>query len=247
MAGIGAFYLLNGRDEIYGRMFVRLGVTAGLIATIFMAFPTGDGQGRMIARHQPVTLAAMEGLFNTREGAPIALIGQPDVPKKRLDNPIEVPRMLSFLTYYRWQAEVKGLDAFPEQNWPDSIPLLYYAYHIMVGLGTIFIAVMGLAAWRLKTGSLYKSRGVLWTLMLLVPFPFIANIAGWTTAELGRQPWLVYGIMRTGEGASPHVSAGNTLFTLIGFMGLYAILSMLFLFLVHREIGQGPIPRTAAG
>jgi cytochrome d ubiquinol oxidase subunit I len=242
MASIGAFYLLVRRHEAYGRMFVRLGVITGLVASVLMAFPTGDGQGKNIARHQPVTLAAMEGLFQTSEGAPLALIGQPDTVQKKLDNPIVVPRMLSFLTYQRWMAEVKGLDAFPEDRWPDNIPLLYFSYHIMVGLGTIFIAVMAVSVWKLRRGTLFSSRRWLWVVMLMLPFPYIANTAGWITAEVGRQPWVIYGLMRTSEGASYHVSAGNTLFTLIGFMGMYTVLGVLFLFLVQREIDHGPEP-----
>jgi len=242
MASIGAFYLLNGTHGNYGRTFVRLGVIAGAIASVLMAVPTGDGQGRNIARYQPVTLAAMEGLFRTQEGAPVVLVGQPDMVQRRLDNPVEIPRLLSFLTYQRWMADVKGLDSFPEDLWPDNIPLLYYSYHIMVGLGTIFIAVMLVSAWKLWKGTLYASRRWLWVILLMLPFPFIANTAGWITAEVGRQPWVIYGLMRTSQGASMNVSAGNTLFTLIGFMGMYALLSILFLFLVRREIEHGPEP-----
>ena len=164
------------------------------------------------------------------------MIGQPDVDKQRLDNPLLVPRALSFLTYRRWKAEVKGLNAFPPDRWPDNIPLVYFSYHIMVGLGTIFIALMALAA----LGRLFRQRGLLWLLMLAAPFPYIANTAGWVTAEVGRQPWLIYGLMRTPQGVSPYVSAGNALFTLIGFMGMYAVLSILFLLLVYREIDHGP-------
>jgi len=242
MASIGAFYLLIGKHEEYGRTFVRVGVTGGFIASVLLLFPTGDGQGRNIARYQPVTLAAMEGLFESIEGAPIAIVGQPDTQKKRLDNPLLIPRALSLVTYQRWMAEVRGLDAFPEDRWPDNIPLLYYAYHIMVGLGTIFIAVMAVCAWKLWKGRLYTARAWLWVLMMLLPFPYIANTAGWVTAELGRQPWVIYGLMRTSEGASMNVSAGNTLFTLIGFMGMYTLLSILFLFLAGREINHGPAP-----
>jgi cytochrome d ubiquinol oxidase subunit I len=242
MAAVGAFYLLHKQHEEHGRTFVRLGVTVGGIAALLMAFPTGDGQGKMLALHQPATLAGMEGLFETVEGAPLAIIGQPDVDKRRLDNPLVVPKALSFLTYQRWNAEVKGLDQIPDDRWPDNIPLLYYSYHIMVGLGTIFIAVMALAGWKLWKGTLYTSPPMLWTLMLLAPFPYIANTAGWTTAEVGRQPWLIYGLMRTSEGSSPYVSAGNALFTLIGFMGMYMLLGILFLFLVRREVEHGPEP-----
>ncbi len=240
MASIGAFYLLNGSYEEHAKTFLRLGVTAGLLCSLLLPFPTGDGQGKNIARYQPVTLAAMEGLFETTEGAPLAIVGQPDVAQRRLDNPLTVPRMLSFLTYQRWMAEVKGLDAFPENQWPDNIPLLYYSYHIMVGLGTIFIAVMAISAWKLWRGRLFESRPWLWILMLMLPFPFIANTAGWITAEVGRQPWVIYGLMRTSEGASFNVSSGNALFTLIGFMGVYTVLSILFLFLVYREVEHGP-------
>lgn len=246
MAGVGAFYLLSGRHEEYGRAFLQVGVWVGVAATILQLYPTGDGQGRMLAEHQPASLAAMEGLFRTERGAPLALIGQPDVERRRLDNPIVVPRMLSFLTYRRWMSEVNGLDAFPEEDWPDNIPLLYYSYHVMVGLGTMFIAIMAVAAWLLRSGKLFATRWMLWILMLAIPFPYIANTAGWITAEVGRQPWVIYGLMRTAEGYSRSVSAGNALFTLIGFMGLYTVLSILFLFLVRREIEHGPGPDHAA-
>jgi cytochrome d ubiquinol oxidase subunit I len=242
VASIGSWYLLSGRHEAQGRTFLRVAVPLGLVASIAMAMPTGDGQGKNVARYQPVTLAAMEGLFETREGASLALIGQPDMEKLRLDNPVEIPRMLSFLTYNRWKAEVKGLDAFPRESWPENVPLLYYGYHIMVGLGTIFIGVMGLSALLLPKGRLFTTRPALWLLMLMLPFPYLANTAGWMTAELGRQPWLVYGVMRTADGVSRNVSAGNALFVLLGFLGMYALLGILLLFLLSREIDHGPEP-----
>lgn len=240
MAAVGAFYVLAKRDEEYGKIFLRLGVISGLVASVLVAFPTGDAQVKNVAEHQPVTFAAMEGLFETKAGAELILIGQPDMEKLTIDNPIHIPRLLSFLTYQRWMAEVKGLTAFPREDWPTNIPLLYYSYHIMVGLGTIFIALMALAAYLLWKRKLYSARWMLWILMLSFPFPYIANTTGWMTAELGRQPWLVYGLMRTTEGASPLVSAGNGLFTLIGFMGMYTLLALLFLFLVMREVLHGP-------
>ena len=240
MASVGAFYLLAQRHAEFGRTFLRVSVIVGVIAACLQLFPTGDAQGRMIAENQPPTLAAMEGLFQTQQGAPLAILGQPDVANQRLDNPLIVPRALSFLTYRRWSAEVQGMDKFPQQDLPDRIELLYYSYHIMVGLGTIFIIILLVAAWKLWRGSLYDSRAMLWALMLALPFPFIANTAGWITAEVGRQPWLVYGLMRTANGASPLVSAGNAWFTLLGFLGLYMVLGILYLFLVYREIEKGP-------
>jgi cytochrome d ubiquinol oxidase subunit I len=242
MAAVGAFYLLTKRDEFYGRTFVSTGVIVGVIAAVLQLMPTGDLQGKLISQHQPATLAAMEGLFETQEGAPLAILGQPDVQKRKLDNPLEVPNMLSFLTYKKWSANVRGLDAFPQDQWPDKIEMLYYSYHVMVGLGTIFIAVMGVAALLLWWGKLFESRWMLWLLMLCAPLPYIANTAGWMTAELGRQPWLIYGLMRTAQGVSPRVGAGNAWFTLIGFMGLYLVLGILWLFLIYREIEIGPDP-----
>lgn len=240
MSAVGAYYLLANRDVEYGKIFINMGVTVGLITAILMAFPTGDGQGKNVAFHQPVTLAAMEGLFETAEGAHLTLIGQPDMEKMKMDNPFHIPKMLSFLTYYRWNAEVKGLDAFPKDLWPTNIPLLYYSYHIMVGLGTIFVAIMAVAVFMLWRKRLFTTRWLLWVLMLAFPFPYIANTAGWMTAELGRQPWLVYGLLRTVDGTSTNVSAGNTLFTLLGFLGMYFVVGVLFLLLVIKTISHGP-------
>ena len=129
---------------------------------------------------------------------------------------------------------------FPEDQWPTSIELLYYSFHVMAGLGTLFIAIMGVAALQLWRGRLPYSTPLLWVLMLAFPFPYIANTAGWMTAELGRQPWLVYGLMRTVNGVSPTVHSGTALFTLIGFCGLYLVLGLAFLFLIGREIAHGP-------
>jgi len=209
MASVGAYYLLVKKDKDYGRIFIRTGIISGIIASLLVAFPSGDTQGKNVALHQPVTLAAMEGLFETKEGADLMIIGQPDMEKLRMDNPLYVPKMLSFLTYNRWNATVKGLDAYPRDQWPDNIPLLYYSYHIKIGLGTLFIAVMVMSLFLLWRKRLYTARWALW--ILLLSFPYIANTAGWMTAELGRQPFLVYGLIRTIHGVSPTVSAGNRL------------------------------------
>ncbi len=242
MCAVGAYYLLEGKFEEYGRAFLRVGVIVGIIACIAQVFPTGDLHGKYMAKHQPVTTAAMEGLFRTETGAPIVILGQPDEEHERIDNPLAVNKVLSFLIYGTTTAEVKGLNEFPRDQWPTNIPLLYFSYHIMAGLGTIFVAVMVVSAFLLWRGQLYQSRWMLWILMLCLPFPYIANTAGWMTAEIGRQPWLVYGLMRTTEGYSKYVHAGNGLFTLLGFTGLYTVLAILFLVLVQHEIAHGPSP-----
>jgi cytochrome d ubiquinol oxidase subunit I len=241
MSGTAAYYLLGGRHPEEARAFLRVSVPAGLAAALLLAFPTGDGQAKLVHEHQPATFAAMEGHFDTSPRAPLVLIGQPDMGRLKLDNPLYVPGMLSFLTHYRFTGEIKGLRDFPREDWPDNVPLLYYAYHIMAGLGTIFLAAMALAAFKLWRGTLHASRPTLWLLLLLVPFPYIANTAGWMTAELGRQPWVIHGLLRTRDAASENVAEGNVLFTLIGFLGLYALLALLFAVLAGREVEKGPV------
>jgi cytochrome bd ubiquinol oxidase subunit I len=170
----------------------------------------------------------------------MVIIGQPDFAHHTLDNPISVPGVLSFLAYGSFGATVYGLDDFPRDQWPDNLELLYYAYHVMVGLGTLFLGLMGLATLLLVDGRLFTSRWLLWMLMLAFPFPYIATTAGWITAELGRQPWLVYGLMRTRDGTSAQVSGGNVAFSTLGFMGLYLVVGLLFVLLVARQIMRGP-------
>ncbi|MGA2569137.1 MAG: cytochrome ubiquinol oxidase subunit I [Terracidiphilus sp.] len=240
MSAVGAFYLLEGRRQEYGRVFLEVGVIAGAISSILIIFPTGDLAGRYVARYQPAAIAGMEGLFKTGIGAPIVLIGQPNEETGQIDNPIVVNDVLSFLIYGTTKAEVKGLDQIPRDQWPTALPLLYYSYHIMAGLGTWFVLLMAVSAFLLWRGRLTTSRWALWALLLSFPLPYIANTAGWMTAELGRQPWIIYGLMRTSEGYSSTVSAGNGLFTLLGFMGLYMLLGLLFTVLIYREIANGP-------
>jgi len=241
MAAAGAFYVLAGIHAAYGKTFLRTGVVAAAIACLLLVFPTGHGNARQVFEHQPVKGAAFEGLFRTERGAGLVIVGQPSMETMTIDNPLIVPRVLSFLVYDELWAQVKGLDAFPREEWPDNIPLLYYAYHIMAGLGTIFITIMGTAAILLWRGLLYRTRWLLWLIMLSAPLPYIATTAGWMTAELGRQPWLVYGLLRTADGASPLIHSGTALFTLLGFLGLYLLLGLLFLFLVFEMIHRGPV------
>jgi cytochrome d ubiquinol oxidase subunit I len=240
VAAVGAYYLLRGVHGAAAERFVKSGVRVGFIAAFLVAFPTGDRQAKLVAEHQPVTLAAMEGRFESGPNAPLTFIGQPNVRDRRIDNALEAPAVLSILAYGTPQRSVVGLDGFPPQNWPTNIELLYYSFHVMAGLGTLFIALLALANLALFRGRLFTSRPLLWGLMLAFPFPYIATTAGWMTAELGRQPWLVFGLFRTADGTSESVSSGNALFTLIGFTGLYFVLGLLFLYLIGREVAHGP-------
>lgn len=241
VTAVGAFYLLSKKHVEYGKIFMKTGIVFGLVSSLLVAFPTGDWNAKNVVKYQPVTFAAMEGVFETEKGgAEIVLVGQPNMLEKRLDNKLAVPNVLSFLTYQSWDKEVKGLEEFDKETWPNSVPGLYYSYHIMVGLGTIFIGIMAGAVFLLWRKKLFTSKWLLWILMFAVPFPYIANLAGWYTTELGRQPWLVYGLLKTVDGISPTVSSGNTLFTLLGFIGLYFLVGLLFLILVGKTINKGP-------
>ena len=243
VASIGAFYLLRNKNIEHGKLFLKTGVIVGFISSILLAMPTGDWNAKNVAKYQPATFAAMEGIFETEKaGAEIVLIGQPNMVEKKLDNKIAVPNILSFLTYQDWSKQIPGMDQFKPEELPTSIPGLYYSYHIMVGLGTIFIGIFGLALFFLWRKKLFGLKPLLWAIMFLVPFPYIANLTGWYVAELGRQPYLVYGLLKTSEGISPTVSSGNTLFTLLGFVGIYLLLGVLFLVLVGKVIYYGPKP-----
>jgi cytochrome d ubiquinol oxidase subunit I len=246
IAALGAFYLLMDRHGEIAKASLRIGVVAALVFTVLQIFPTGDRSAHVVAVRQPPAFAAMEGMFETREGAPLVIIGNPDTEERELESVIEMPKLLSFLTSQRWDQRLTGLDDIPEDRWPDSVALVYYSYHIMVGLGTILLVVAAAAVVLLWRGRLYSSRPMLWTLMLAWPFSYIANIAGWTTAETGRQPWVVYGLLRTENGASPaeSVPAGTALFTLLGFAGLYMLLALLFVLFMVRIVSRGPDDRT---
>jgi cytochrome d ubiquinol oxidase subunit I len=252
IAALGAFYLLLDRHVEFAKSCLRIGVVAGLILTLLQIFPTGDRSANAVATHQPSAFAAMEGMFQSEEGAPLVIIGNPDTERRKLESTIEMPKVLSFLTSRRWNERLTGLNDIPESRWPDSVSLVYYSYHVMVGLGTILLVVAALASFLLWRGRLFRSRAILWALMLAVPFTYIANIAGWTTAETGRQPWVVYGLLRTKHGASPadSVPAGTGLFTLLGFTGLYLLLGFLFTVLTLRIVNRGPqdieLPTTSA-
>src|SRR3954449_10656858 len=242
LAAMGAFFLLSGKHIEVGRICARVGVVGALIFTAFQIFPTGDRAAHDVAVYQPSTFAAMEGLFKTEKGAPLVILGNPDTEKRKLDSSLGMPHFLSFLTSRRWNETIEGLNDIPTRDWPDSVPLVYYAYHIMVGLGTILLVIALLACFFLWRGGVFTSPEMVWALMLAFPFTFIANIAGWTVAESGRQPWVVWGLLRTKDAASPEssVPAGTAIFTLLGFAGLYMFVGILFLMLIARIVAKGP-------
>ena len=145
VAAVGALYALRGVHPTQARLYLGAGTFVGLIASVVVAFPTGDQQARMVGDHQPVTLAGMEGKFVGGPMAGVSVIGQPNIEERRLDNPIEIPGALSFLAYGTFQSYVHGLGEYPQDTWPDNVALLYYSFHLMITLGTIFILITAYA------------------------------------------------------------------------------------------------------
>jgi len=244
MAALGAYYTLVNRHRDFARVSLTLGVITGLIFSLTQVFPTGSKNGETVVKYQPTTLAAMEGQFITQKGAPLAIIGMPDTEKSNLLDPIYVPDLLSYLAYGAPNAPVKGLDSIPKNLWPP-VEVTYYAYHIMIGLGGIFVGLMAVGAFLLWRKKLEYSRWFLWLLLLSVPLPYIANEAGWVVTEVGRQPWIIYNVLLTANANSQNVSTGEIIFTLIGFVGLYIVLGLLFLYLVGASIVHGPDEATS--
>jgi cytochrome d ubiquinol oxidase subunit I len=239
VTALGAYYTLVNRHKEFAKICLTLGVTVGLIFSLTQVFPTGSKNGEAVVKYQPTTLAAMEGQFETQSGAPLAIIGMPDTEKRNLLDPIYVPDLLSYLAYGEPNASVKGLNDVPHNLWPP-VEITYYAYHIMIGLGGVFIGLYGFGALLLWKKKLETQRWFLWLLLLAVPLPYIANEAGWVVTEVGRQPWIVYNVLLTTNANSLNVSTGEVIFTLLGFIGLYIVLGLLFLYLVGHIIAQGP-------
>ncbi len=240
VAAVGAGYALAGKHREQASLFLKTGTVAGLIFSFLVAFPTGDRQAKFVAKYQPVVLAGMEGHFHTATDVELNVIGQPNVAQQRLDNAIYLPRALKrarVRAYECQRSRARRLSPGPvaDEYRPALLRLPHHG-----GAGNLFHPFDGHCQYSALRGRLEQSRNLLWLLMLAFPFPYIATTAGWMTAEMGRQPWLVFNLFRTSQGVSDVVSGGNVLFTLLGFCGLYFLLGVLYLFLIGREIALGP-------
>jgi cytochrome bd ubiquinol oxidase subunit I len=241
MAGVAAVWRLRKQSVDVADKVLKLSIIAGLVFAIVEIMPFGHIHAQQVARDQPEKFAATEGLYLTQSRAPIVIFGVPDPEPPRMHAPIEVPGLLSWMAFGDVDATVQGIDAFP----PDEIPplvLTFTSFHTMVGLGVLFVMVMGLGAVQLWRGKLGESRGLLRTLVWLIPFPMIACQFGWVTAEVGRQPWVVYKLLRTADASSPTVLAGEVLASIIIFGLVYLLLCILYVYLFVREINHGPAP-----
>ena len=245
MAGVAAYHLLRDSRSVFARKAMRLAVTWGLIVSCLEVMPFGHLHAQQVARTQPEKFAAIEGLYASQTGAPLLLFGVPFSPPPKIRAPIEIPGLLSWMAFGDAGAHVRGIDAFPVQDRPP-LWLTFVSFHNMVVLGMWFIAIMGWAAWRLYQGRLWEDRFTLKALLWSIPLPVAACQLGWAAAEVGRQPWIVYGLLRTGQAHSPSVTAGEIAFSLGLFGVLYLALGVLWFNLMYRKARIAPaVPATA--
>ncbi len=243
MSGVAAYYLLRNREREFAETSLKMAVLVGLVASLLEVMPFGHEHARQVARTQPEKFAAIEGLYTSRTGAPLVIFAYPTDKPPALKAPVEIPGLLSLLAFGDMNAPVKGLDQFPY----DEIPplwLTFVSFHNMVILGFYFIGIMAIAALKLYRGTLWNSKPVLRALLWSIPLPLIACQLGWIAAEVGRQPWIVYHVLKTTDAVSYTVTAGEILFSLILFTAIYCCLGSLYIFLLVRKIRQGPAPET---
>ncbi len=239
MAGIAAWYYLKGRGSDVARVSLKLGTVMAVVACV-LNFATGDPHAKQVARTQEVKFAAMEGLFTTQRGAPLTLLSLPPTQSGRRAGPeLTIPGFASFLAFGDFQALVRGLNDFPREDWPP-VAITFLSFHNMVILGSLMllIALLGLVLlWR---GQLERARWWQRLVFWSIPLPMIAIQLGWVTAEVGRQPWIVYGLMRTRDAVSKVVVAPQILFSIVLFGAIYAVLGALWLYLLRKKIIHGP-------
>ena len=237
VVSVSAWYLLKKRHLDFARASLRVGLTVALAASL-LQLVSGDSSARGVAKNQPEKLAAFEGLYNTTSNAPLTLVGWVDEKNEKVAG-IQVPGMLSYLAFSDTHAPVTGLDAYaPEDRPPVQASFLFF--HGMVGIGFAMIAIAALGFLYFRHGSLHEHRWLLWILVFSVLGPQIANQLGWFAAEVGRQPWIVYHLMRTPAGLSAVVKANVVLTSLILFTFIYFLLFAVFIYLLNDKIQHGP-------
>jgi cytochrome d ubiquinol oxidase subunit I len=237
VVSVSAWYLLKKQHEPFARASLRLGLSVGLAASLLQLL-SGHDSAAGVARNQPAKLAAFEGLYETTNHAPLVLVGWVDERNEKAVGPA-IPGLLSYLVHGDASQTVRGLREFkPEDRPPVQLAFQFYHLMVMIGFALIGLAAFGfLYFWR---GSLFDKRWLLWLLVLSVLGPQIANQSGWFAAEVGRQPWIVYGLMRTSQGLSEVVKANTVLASLILFSFVYLLLFAVFVYLLNDKIQHGP-------
>lgn len=238
---ISSYYILKGRHNGMAKKMFKVALAMGTFMSL-AALGSGHLQAKNVGAMQPTKLAAFEGLYKTPaegEGAGLYLFGIPNDETETVDFGLAIPGGLSFLMYESFTAPVTGLDQFPREEWPP-VNLSFQTYHIMLSLGMFFIAITLLASFYWWRGTIFEKRWLLWTFVFAVVGPFIANEGGWCAAEIGRQPWIVWGFLRTEDAFSPAISGGQVLFSIVMFMVLYFVLFLVWLFIMDKKIRKGP-------
>lgn len=236
VAGIHAWMLLKDPGNAFHRAAIGIALIVGLATAIVQPI-MGDLLAKNTAVHQPIKLAAMEGQFETERGAPLRIGGMPDVEAGRTNYALEIPGGLSFLAFGSFEAEVQGLKDFPRDEWPP-VAIVHIAFQIMVacGMWMLGVAVLGVfLAWRQR--ALPEQRWYLWLLVVSGPLGFVAIEAGWTVTEVGRQPWVIYGFMRTADAVTP---MPGLIVPFTVFSVLYLVLSVIVVYLLRRHVFQSP-------
>jgi cytochrome bd ubiquinol oxidase subunit I len=234
---VAAYYILKGRHLEFARVSIKISLIVATVMVIAQSI-SGDSTARGVAKNQPEKLAAAEGVFKTEPYTPMWIIGWVNQKEQKVSG-INVPGLLSFLVYRNPKTPVIGLDTVPESDWPFS-PAVFQTYHLML---MAYTAMLGLVilGWlfynRMVSG---RSRWLLWLMVISVVLPQIANQAGWFTAEMGRQPWVVYHLLRTSDALSQVVVAQQVLGSIIMFGLIYSLLFALFIYLLNRKIQHGP-------
>jgi cytochrome bd ubiquinol oxidase subunit I len=238
IVSISAWFLLKGRHMEFARKSFRISlVTAAIFSVLILG--VGHAHALQVAETQPAKMAAFEALFETEAGAPMVIFGFPDAANERLVLPIRIPKLLSFMIHNDFDATVIGLDQFPREEWPP-LAATFYPYHFMFLLGFFFIGITWLGV--LLGQKTLGNRLLLRVYLLALPLPLLSMQLGWMAAEFGRQPWVVYNLLKTRDAVSVVVPAGQILLTIILFGIVYALLGALTIFLVRREVMHGPRP-----
>ncbi|MFA5321503.1 MAG: cytochrome ubiquinol oxidase subunit I [Smithella sp.] len=237
VAGIAGYYVRKGLHGESARTMLKIGVIL-FVLTPLLQLATGHVHAIEVINMQPEKAAALEGHFVTAKGVPLYALGFVDEHNEKTYG-IYIPKALSFLYNFDWNSEIKGLKEFPKANWPP-VNFVFQVYHIMVGIGMLLIALGLLGAYLLWKGKLYENKLYLFILPFLIPLPHIAHETGWMSAEIGRQPWIIYKLMRTADASSVVVTGGEIMFSLVMFFLVYLLLAVMFVKLFIKIIQEGP-------
>ncbi len=241
VAGIAAYLLLRNKEDELARRAMKISVVFGLVVSILEVFPLGDNHAKQVAQTQPEKFATIEGLAQTQTNAPLVVFGIPTGNPPELAMKVEIPGLLSVFTQGDVNAPVKGLNEFLPENRPPFY-LTFASFHSMVALGLFFILIMLVAFIQMCRNKLWEKKWLLRVLLWSIPLPLAACQLGWITAEVGRQPWIVYRLLRTSEAHSATVTANEILFSIILFGFIYLLIGILYIYLMMREVKHGPQP-----